>query len=73
MERIPAVIAFLKFVFGPMPVWRHFRYQSDGRHWCPRRLEWTMNLAPPELELYPKIWIRRARRWFQGKRDHQVP
>jgi len=67
------MIQFLKFVFGPMPAWRHFRYQADGSHWCPRRLQWTLNLAPPELELYPKIWLRRARRWFQGKRDHQVP
>jgi hypothetical protein len=64
---------FLKFVFGPMPVWKHFRYRPDGSHWCPRRLEWTLNLAPPEIERYPEIWIRRARRWFQGKRDHQTP
>jgi hypothetical protein len=64
---------FLKFVFGPMPVWRNFRYQADGSHWCPRRLEWTQHWSGPELEIYPVIWIRRARRWFQGKRDHQVP
>lgn len=56
-----------------MPVWRHFRYQSDGTHWCPRRLEWTFRQSAPELEQYPTIWYRRARRWFQGKRDHETP
>jgi len=69
------VIPFFKFVFGPITgiTWRHFRYRADGAHWCPRRLVWTLNLAPPEYEMYPAIWIRRARRWFQGRKDHQTP
>lgn len=67
------MFTFLKFVFGPAPAWRHFKYREGGEHWCPRRLLWTFNLRPPELEAYPGIWYRRARRWFQGKRDHQIP
>jgi len=64
---------FFKFVFGTMPVQRHFRYRADGTHWCPRRLVWTLRASPPEMETYPAIWARRARRWFQRKRDHQTP
>lgn len=69
------MIDFLKFVFGPVSEndWRAFRYQADGSHWCPRRLAWTLRFSMPEYELYPTIWIRRARRWFQGKLDHQQP
>lgn len=71
------MFAFFKFVFGPIqiltPAWRKFKYREGGEHWCPRRLVWTFNARPPELELYPGIWWRRARRWFQGKRDHQIP
>lgn len=69
------MIEFLKFVFGPTfpPDWRNLRYQADGSHWCPRRLQWTHRVGVPELEAYPGIWIRRARRWFQRKYNHQVP
>jgi hypothetical protein len=67
------MIEFLKFVFGAQSDWKYFRYCSTGQHWCPRRLEWTNDFALPGIELYPAIWMRRARRWFQGKRDHQTP
>jgi hypothetical protein len=63
---------FLKFVFGPAPVQRRYRYNAQQQLWCPLCLKWT---APPREKHDGKltIWIRRARRWFQGKRNHETP
>lgn len=66
------MMAFLKFVFGPTPVHRRFRYNERQQLWCPVCLTWGTHLYSPHHG-WVKMWARRARRWFQGKRDHQTP
>ena len=66
------MIAFLKFVFAPAPVQRRFRYDSRQYLWCPICLKWVREIKG-QHNRWATIWIRRARRWFQGKRDHENP
>jgi hypothetical protein len=67
------VIEFFKFVFGGVSVQKRFHYNAAHEVWCPLCLKWTNRGGAWRHDGKAKIWIRRARRWFQGKRDHQVP
>jgi hypothetical protein len=67
------MIQFLKFVFGGVPVQKRFQYNAAHEMWCPLCLKWTAQGGVPMHDGKPKIWIRRAVRWFQGKRNHETP
>ena len=64
---------FFKFIFGGAPVQRRFQYNAEQKLWCPLCLKWVTVDPPTRHDKKIKIWIRRTRRWFQGKRDHQIP
>lgn len=67
------VIEFLKFVFGGVPIQKRFQYNAAHQMWCPLCLKWTTHGGAPMHDGKLIIVIRRARRWFQGKRNHETP